>query len=108
LAQITVSITTKRDELFAVIPDEKYDERTAKVFERNIANAGSSVSGGSSSDDTSARIQLPTKPLPRFNGDIGEWVYFRDKFTALITLNKTLTGFFIITGGRCRIAAIEQ
>jgi hypothetical protein len=86
--------------LFAVIPDDKIDEQTAKVIEfddisdsidvrvkRYIANAGSNGFSGSSSEDTSVRIQLPTIPLPGFNGDIGEWVYFRDKFTALITLN---------------------
>jgi hypothetical protein len=91
---------TKIDELFAEILDDKIEERTAKVIEFNdvydsifdrvkryIANAGFSGSGESLSDDASARIQLPTVSLPRFNGDIGEWVYFRDKFTALITLN---------------------
>jgi hypothetical protein len=57
---------------------------------RYIANA---ESGGSSYDDTSAEIQLPTIQLPRFYGDIGEWVYYHDKFTALITLNTSLTGF---------------
>jgi hypothetical protein len=82
--------------LFAVIPDDNIEEQTAKVIEsddtydsiivrlkRYIVNARSSGSGGSSSDNTSARIQLPTIPLPRLNDDIGEWVDICDKFTSL-------------------------
>jgi hypothetical protein len=60
---------TKIDELFAVIPDDKIEERTAKVIKfddiydsivvrvkRCIAYAVSRGSVGSLSDDTSARI----------------------------------------------------
>jgi hypothetical protein len=83
--------------------NDKIDERTAKVIKfddiydsivvrvkRYNANAASSGSGASSSDDKSARIQLPTILLPRLNDAIGELVYFRDKFKALITLNTSL------------------
>jgi hypothetical protein len=83
--------------------NDKIDERTAKVIEfddiydlivvrvkRYIANAASSGSGASSLDDKSAKIQLPTILLPRLNDAIGEMVYFRDKFKALITLNTSL------------------
>jgi hypothetical protein len=35
----------------------------------------------------SAQICLPDIPLPLFNGNVSEWVYFREKFTALIIEN---------------------
>jgi Protein of unknown function (DUF1759) len=36
------------------------------------------------------KIQLPAIPLPQFKGTIGDWVFFRDKFTALIIENESL------------------
>jgi hypothetical protein len=58
-----------------------HSEHYTKIDELFAVLRRSSGSGRSPYDDTLARIQLPTIPLPRFNGDIGEWVYFRDKFT---------------------------
>jgi Protein of unknown function (DUF1759) len=36
------------------------------------------------------RIHLPAIPLPQFKGTIGDWVFFRDKFTVLIIENESL------------------
>jgi hypothetical protein len=93
LRAIHIEYHTKIDELFALVSDDKIDERTRKLIEfddkydtivvrvkRNIFNAMSSDGQNSTAND------ITIIKLLRFNGDIGEWVYFRDKFKALITL----------------------
>jgi hypothetical protein len=40
-----------------------------------------------------ATIRLPDIPLPTFSGNHNEWVYYRERFTALISTNETLKDF---------------
>jgi hypothetical protein len=72
---------TRVEKLFEAVLDGKIDNRTAKVIK--IDDLYDSKSGGF--DGSTAK-----KPLPRFNWDISESIYFFDKFIALIILNALL------------------
>jgi hypothetical protein len=54
------------------------------------------------------KIQLPAIPLPQFKGTIGDWVFFRDKFAALILENASPSLPQIITDRRSGVTPINQ
>jgi Protein of unknown function (DUF1759) len=42
-------------------------------------------------NDPKSRIRLPEIPISTFNGEYDEWVFFRERFSALISEHPTLT-----------------
>jgi hypothetical protein len=89
-----------------VIPDDQFENRTAKVEEFDIlytiktvimkqqkidhGPSEQSEKRGEQEPEITTKIRLPDIPLPAFSGNLNEWVYFREKFKSLITDNAAL------------------
>jgi hypothetical protein len=92
------------NELFEVLPEALFDEWAEKdrVFIDMHTECSIQVRrllsgykkdekpGGGEKGEPKTNIKLPDIPLPTFGGKYDDWVYFREKFMALITNNKTL------------------
>jgi Pao retrotransposon peptidase/Family of unknown function (DUF5641)/Protein of unknown function (DUF1759)/Putative peptidase (DUF1758)/Integrase zinc binding domain len=107
LVDVHFEYKRKAGDLFELLPEEDIAERQKQILDfeellddtnvlikrflskykksepppnRNERNEGEPIS----------RIRLPEIPLPTFAGNYNEWVYFREKFTALIIDNPSL------------------
>jgi hypothetical protein len=97
---------TKLAELMNVIPKDQFENRAAKIEEFDILYTTTTVTTkrqkkdhgpseqskntGEQKPEVITKIKLPDIPLPVFSGNLNEWVYFREKFKALITDNAAL------------------
>jgi hypothetical protein len=84
-----------------IISDDQFGNRATKVEEFDILYTTTIVTtkrqkidhGPSTREqkpEVTTKIKLPDIPLLVFSGNLNEWVYFREKFKALITDNAAL------------------
>jgi Protein of unknown function (DUF1759) len=105
LRELQIEYHQKAEELIGLLADDLVDERVSRISDFDdicdntivrIKRIKLNLEPKKQTPDPngpSAPIRLPDIPLPVFNGNVSEWVYFREKFTALIIENKSLTDF---------------
>jgi Protein of unknown function (DUF1759) len=82
------------DEIREVFDSENNETalRINKIFELLCAGLHAESSRSLASVPFSSQIKLESLKVPQFNGDVKEWLTFRDKFKSLIHDNTSLTG----------------
>jgi len=102
LSVINADYLSKFNEVYMLLPDDLREGRSAlfHTFQSELDNLVVTLkrikvinreeTPPPHSPPPEPRIQLPAIPLPQFKGSIGDWVFFRDKFTALIIDNVSL------------------
>jgi hypothetical protein len=105
LKTVQVEYEGKLSDLLAIIPADDFAERveiTNSFYElcgeitvrlKRLLHTHKQPESRPGTTEAAARIKLPDIPLPIFRGEFNEWVYFREKFTALINDNASLSDY---------------
>jgi hypothetical protein len=103
LSDINAEYLTKFNEVFMLLPEDLRDGRAAlfHTFQSELDNLVVTLKRikvthlvnhpPHNPPPPEPKIQLPAIPLPQFKGTIGDWVFFRNKSSALILKNASLS-----------------